>query len=474
MSSDLHAGAAQLEITPSAGVHLSGSGMGDHRPAESVLDPLFAKALVLQSGETRLCLVTLDVTIITVDYTQRIRGAIEAQTGIPPEAILVHATQTHSAPSIGYFMLDPDFPLVTTPETEYLRGAEAAYGDFASEQAIRAAVTACERLQPARLGVGRGMLSGLAFNRRGVRRDGSILMPKPRGREAQPLGLTDLCYLEGPSDPEVGVACLQTVDLQPLAFLLHYTCHPVNVFGHAETYHAVSADWPGAWSRELRQRYGEQVVPLVLNGCCGNQNPWDPFDPEQWPDHLRMGRELAQMSERVTHSLSYLPSAELALRVEHVPLPFREIPDARRREVDQVLGADPDPPRGENGQVDARWFRAATTRSVELCREREGQLAYEVQAFRIGALGIVGLPGEPFVEGQLAIKTRSAAPYVWPTHLTTQYVGYLPTREAYERGGHEANFDVTYWAKLAPGCLETVTARARELVAGLFGEEAIR
>ncbi len=43
-----------------------------------------------------------------------------------------------------------------------------------------------------------------------------------------------------------------------------------------------------------------------------------------------------------------------------------------------------------------------------------------------------------------------------------------PTRAAYARGGHEANKDVTYWAKLAPGCLETVVERARTLVQDLF------
>ena len=112
--------------------------------------------------------------------------------------------------------------------------------------------------------------------------------------------------------------------------------------------------------------------------------------------------------------------------------------------------------------MDPRWFRAASTRSVELCRERDAEFSYEIQAFRIGDLCVIGLPGEPFVEGQLALKTNSPAPYLFPAHLTTQYVGYLPTREAYERGGHEANEDVTYWAKLAPGCLETVVERARE------------
>ena len=468
-TNQLRAGAAQVDITPPLGTHLAGSGSGEHRPAETVMDPLSARAIVFESGRRRVCIVILDLTIVTQDYSERIRAAIAERTGIAPEAIMVQATQTHSAPSLGYFMLDQDFPLETSEQTEYLRGAERAYGDRAAPAAVEAAVEAADRLQPARIGLGRGVLGDLAFNRRGIRRDGTIIMPARPGREERPLGNTDICYLEGPMDPEVGVCCVQDLDERPLAFLLHYTCHPVNACSHRDTYRGVSADWPGAWTRETEQRFGSDAVPLVVNGCCGNINPRHPFDSDYRPDHRRMGRELARMTERIVHSLAFVDEpSTLAFTVENIRLPFRDIPAGRLREVEAILSENPQPPRGPNGDVAPRWFRAASTRSVELCRERDAEFNYEIQAFRIGDLCVIGLPGEPFVEGQLALKTNSAAPFLFPAHLTTQYVGYLPTREAYNRGGHEANEDVTYWAKLAPGCLETVVERARALIEGLF------
>ena len=333
---------------------------------------------------------------------------------------------------------------------------------------MEAAVAAAGRLQPARIGLGRGVLGDLAFNRRGIRRDGTITMPAPLGREERPFGNTDVCYLEGPMDPEVGVCCVQDLEKRPLAFLLHYTCHPVNAFSNRDTYRAVSADWPGAWTREMQQVFGPDAVPLVVNGCCGNINPRHPFDSDYRPDHRRMGRELAGMTERIVHSMAFDKEAALAFNVENVRLPFREIPAKRLREVEAILCESPEPSRGANGQVDPHWFRAASTRSVELCRQRDAAFPYEIQAFRIGGMCVIGLPGEPFVEGQLALKTNSTAPYLFPAHLTSHYVGYLPTREAYARGGHEANEDVTYWAKLAPGCLETVVGRGRALLEDLF------
>ncbi|MEE3258251.1 MAG: hypothetical protein VX293_03485 [Candidatus Latescibacterota bacterium] len=464
----LQAGAAMVDITPPAGTHLAGSGAGEHRSAQTVMDPLYAKAIAFAIGERRVCMVILDLTIVTGDYTKKIRAGIGAQTGLPPEAIMVQATQTHSAPSLGHFMLDPDFPLETTAESEYLRGAERAYGDRVAAAVVNVAVEAVGKMQPARIGLGRGVLGDLAFNRRGIRRDGSIAMPKPQGRERQPFGIADICYLEGPMDPEVGVCCIQDMDMRPLAFLLHYTCHPVNAFGQRETYRAVSADWPGAWSREMQRAFGADVVPLVINGCCGNINPWHPFDPDCRPDHLRMGRALAGMSERIVYNMTFADRVALDWKREELGLPYREIPVERLREVDEILAKDPQPLRAENGEVDPHWFRAASTKSIEYCRAREAEFSYEIQVFRIGDLGVVGVPGEPFVEGQLALKTNSAAPFLFPAHMTTHYVGYLPTRAAYERGGHEANEDITYWAKLAPGCLERVVDRARILVGDLF------
>ena len=49
-SNQLSAGAAMVDITPPAGTHLAGSGAGDHRPAQSVIEPLYAKAIVFEAG----------------------------------------------------------------------------------------------------------------------------------------------------------------------------------------------------------------------------------------------------------------------------------------------------------------------------------------------------------------------------------------------------------------------------------------
>jgi len=97
----LGAGAAQIDITPTADIHLAGA-VGEFRPVQYVLDPLYAKALVLECEGKKICFVSLDLTIITAEWTTKIREAVA-------EAIMMHVTQTHSAPSLGHFMVDESF-----------------------------------------------------------------------------------------------------------------------------------------------------------------------------------------------------------------------------------------------------------------------------------------------------------------------------------------------------------------------------
>ncbi len=116
-------------------------------------------------------------------------------------------------------------------------------------------------------------------------------------------------------------------------------------------------------------------------------------------------------------------------------------------------------------QVTADWVTTASIASLYLQSRREGKLAYEVQALRLGDAAIVALPGEPFVEGQLALKIASPLYPTYVAHCATQYVGYIPTATALARGGHEVN--TRYWAKLQPEALDQIVAGATELLQGV-------
>jgi hypothetical protein len=158
-----------------------------------------------------------------------------------------------------------------------------------------------------------------------------------------------------------------------------------------------------------------ECVPLVLNGCCGNINPWSPFEPDFVPDHRRMGNALAERASAVIRQMQFAEVRHLDWRVRRVPLALKAPDPERLSEAERILAAHPEPLWSEENPrvIDPQWYRAASVKSVELLRRREGRFLYEIQAFRVGETAFVGLPGEPFVEGQLAIKIASPAYYTF-------------------------------------------------------------
>ncbi|HDS74055.1 MAG TPA: hypothetical protein ENN56_00800 [Firmicutes bacterium] len=463
----LLAGSAQIDITPEPGAQLSGN-VAVREPAESVLDPLYAKALVVKNDETALCVIQLDAIFIERQYTEHIRAEIERRCGIPRDAIMVHTTQTHAAPSIRGFLLDVDFEL--PEEFDWLRLSDPVFAERAINGAIEAAARAHAELRPARIGWNTAIVDGIAFNRRGIRRDGTCGMPWVYTSVERPLGPTDYRYVEGPTDPEVGVVWLQDEHMQSIGFLLHFTCHPVNVFYHRGRgrHSQISADWPGAWATMLTQRHGG--VGLVLNGCCGNINPWPAFTPNFVPDHLRMGERLTAMSSEAVGRITFPnETPKLAFSTRDIPLVIRE-PDAEAlRKAKQRIAEQPNPQMISDTRVDHEWFYAAMYVSLDMLRQRTGGTEpYEIQTLRLGDVAVVGLPGEPFVEGQLKLKIDSPTFPTLVAHATTQYAGYIPTREAFARGGHECN--PSWWARREPGALETIVETATEMLNGLFAK----
>jgi hypothetical protein len=55
----------------------------------------------------------------------------------------------------------------------------------------------------------------------------------------------------------------------------------------------------------------------------------------------------------------------------------------------------------------------------------------------VGNVGIVGLPGEIFVEYGLQIKAQSPFNRTFVVELANDYVGYCPTDLALQEGGYE-------------------------------------
>ena len=452
----LQAGAARVDITPPMGTQLAGM-IGMYRPAETLLDPVHASVLVLASGDTRLCLLSLEILAVADDWVGRIRHEARERFGLQPEAVMVHAVQNHAAPMIGARM-DAELCDWLPENGRWLLNDAGEYNPYAVERIMQGIQHALDALTPVRMGMGRGMDNRVAFNRRYVMRDGTTVT-QPSAAQFK-----DILHSEGPIDPEVGVVCFTSASLKRVAMLLHHTCHPV----HGVSGRHISAGWPGAWRKEVEAAHGQGCVPLVVNGCCGNVHHRNHLDPDQRDEPGRIGRLLAETTQRALQGLTYTNEVPLAARSVRVPIPHRQVSPEDLQEAKDLLARHPEPmwKNEEHTSVDWAWCYATSVLDVHALAQRSPQYPYEVQAFRIGDVAIVALTGEPFVQGGLRLKLESPAPYAFPAHMSNGYCGYLPTPGSFGRGGYETK--TALWSRLAPEALDTVIDAAVELVGEMY------
>ena len=92
----LKAGSAQVNITPPVGTVLVG--MWAARESTGIHDELFANALVLDDGETKVALVSCDVLSIGNTTKRAIRYIVGHRTDIEPDNVFLCGTHTHTGP----------------------------------------------------------------------------------------------------------------------------------------------------------------------------------------------------------------------------------------------------------------------------------------------------------------------------------------------------------------------------------------
>ena len=452
---ELRAGAGEAEITPFLGCQIDGN-IGVPRPAEVITTPLHVRALVLEQSGKRFCLLSMDLLAITDAEADNVRRMAAEKFGFAREAVAVHVTQNHSAPSMGQIMLSDRLP--ATQKYPWLRGSHPDYAPFALgriEQAIGAAIAAVE---PVNVAWASAIDGRVAFNRRTIMRDGTAAMMLG-GRTVE-----DVLQREGPSDPEVGVATFTAAGSRTVAALLHHTCHPV----HWSPERAVHADWPGRWAEIVRRDLLPGATPLVVNGCCGNIHHHDLFNPSREDTAESMGRLLAESTREALGRRHAVESPVLSWKSEKIRIPWRTFPPDVFASARKLIDANPEPiwKSSAKDAVERDWCFAASLLDVEqLMREADG-FDYEIQAVRVGEWALLVLPGEPFVEAQLAIKAASPARRTFFAHMSNGFAGYIPTPLALRGGGYECRPSIS--SKLCTEALQMITDRSIDVLRKLY------
>src|SRR5215472_1164364 len=294
---ELRAGVARVDITPTTLMQMYGYANRKCGPANGTHDPLFAKALVLEAGDSRLAIVTMDLGAIVSDNLCR---EVAAKLNIP--VLLLSVSHDHSAPSFLPVGSNPS----SSPEANAYR-AEL-------ERKVYAAIQeASNQMFPARLGVGRGSIQ-LGYNRL-LRRDDGRARALFDNLERVPYG---------PVDPEFVLLRVDDISGNPRALLVHYAAHPV-VLGPTNCQY--SADYPGAMESLIEKQMTNTQVMFVQGGA-GDINPlFEGRSGKQDEDFMvmqKMGDLLGEEVLRANKDVKPLPSIAGPFRWKSEVLTFND------------------------------------------------------------------------------------------------------------------------------------------------------
>ena len=386
---NLRVGAAKIDITPPLGCDMAGYS-GRDSGSETITDALYAKALVFDDGETQAAIITNDLIGVEAIFVDYVCQTIEETIGIPADNVMISCSHTHFGPEVRTSR-------ATTPSNPKNR----VYVDILVQQLMTVTQLAQQRLQPARIGAGKGIADQVSYNRHTIRPDGSAQtsyrLPDPD---------SDLTF--GPYDSTVRILRVDSVTGELAASLIHFACHPVAT---TDQMYTISADYPG-YAMDVVET-GEGGICLFGLGCAGNIVPI-----QREGEYPRMiGRTIGGEAIKVLQWIE--TSAEETIHVVHQKhsLELKETVDGK------------------------------TTEEIDL------------QCIGVGSIYFIGLPGEIFVEIGFDIVKRAQREHLFIMSMTNGSVGYIPIEIAYKQGGYESNS-----SRFRPGCGEQIADAAAELL----------
>ena len=418
--SPLKAGVARVDITPPAGLLMWGYS-ARRGVSEGTLDPLYARVLVLETGEKRFGLVVLDLGRTFGGATlEKLRQAARNSSGISYLAVV--ATHTHSGPVI---------------LEEYPPGQMPAWESAASEKITRAIDEARHNAVEARLGSGTGV-TAIGHNRRRVNSNGTVTM----------LWRNETMVPTAPVDRTVSVLRVDDMEGKPLAVLVNYACHPV-VFGPDNLKY--SADFPATMAKRVEAALEGEPLCFFLQGAPGDINPFYDKTPDStngiamrdWTGE-QLGAEAARVAKTIRTEADPSPTLDFSEDILLIPLRWNQ--ERLREALLRTFGRER-----------ARTYAA---------RIRE-ELPLPVMTVLINKkIALMGMPGEPFVDFQINWRDRSPVQAAFFLGYANGHFGYFPTLRAASEGGYGAASSNTW---VEPGAGERMVDHAIRRVYEMLG-----
>ncbi len=387
----------RADVTPPVGQPNAGN-----VASKEVMDPLWAKGIVLDDGRARYVICAMDWCVLGNDADLLVRTGIAQAAGTDITRVALHTVHQHAAPVV--FSLDPG----PAPDPKRLQFSRPALEEISGRlaEAVKASLAKLEPFD--RVGTGQAKVDRVASARRLVSADGKPLTRWSESGKDPAMAAAP----EGTIDPWLKTVTFARGD-KPLVRLHYYATHPQSFCCDGRT----SADFVG-WAREtLEER--EKVFQVYFTGCAGNVTVGKYNDASPAAREALGNRLLSAMSASAA-STRYAPVSPIVWRTVELSLPPRTDRPAR---------------------PGARRTHPFLT-----------------SALAIGDVTILDLPGEPMLEYQFYAQQLRPERFVAVAECNDA-ASYICTDKMLGEGGYEPQ--ATRWG---PGAEAKLKAAIRQLL----------
>jgi len=391
---------------------------------------LRAKGIVLSGSGQPIVLVAIDWISIDGESQDAFKNALAKAARTIPERVAIHTLHQHDAP-VSNFAAER----ILKESGLNPKCFESSFQREVIQRLEVAVEKSLESSQPVtHIGLGKAKVNQVASNRRILGKDGMVKAVRytacgdPAVR-AEP---------EGVIDPEVSLVSFWNGN-KPIAVLSYYATHPQSYYRTG----IANPDYPGI-ARFYRQLAVPEALHVHFTGAGGNIGAGK-YNDGSLVNRGILAERLADGMKRAWEATKREPitSGLVAWKIEPVALPLA---DSVKKLEDKA------------NLKDTARISANVKRLAFLQRCQSGK-KIDIECLSLGRARILFLPGELFVEYQLAAKAMRPDLFVAMAAYGEDGPSYIGTAVSYTQGGYEPTA-----SNVSPGAEKILMEAMRKLL----------
>lgn len=421
----------QADVTPPIGSPVA------YAPTRSITNSLSARGIVLiPKKQAPIVLCSVDWLAVSNESMAHFKKYLADAAGTTPDRVSIHTVHQHDSPwadatsekiLADYGLAGKQFDLAFL-EQSMTRTAEALSIALGKAEEVKS------------LGFGEAKVEKVASNRRILGEDGKVKIVRfSSARDSAAISAP-----EGLIDPLL--KCVSFFDQadRPIVTLNYYATHPQSYYGKGD----VNPEFPGLARNAVHKKTG--VPQVFFIGAAGNiaAGKYNNGSPEMRPvltQRVATAMEQAFGNQKISNT-----PTDIAWRTEPLALPM-----AAHMQSDTILSVIADTSRS---YVD----RFAAVRQLAWLKQNDKGSPLTVSSLQLGTTWLLHLPGEPFIEYQLAAQKMKPDANLCTAAYGDDGVLYIGTAEAYGQGGYEVEPRVNLTTPAAEALLMTAMQKVLE------------